>query len=75
MRYLSTESAIPHWRSATGRMLRGPSLWPLTSTIVLMTEASLVPIERITSVILLLRGHKVMLDAALATGLYAPASD
>lgn len=31
-----------------------------------MTEASLVSSERITSVILLLRGHKVMLDADLA---------
>ncbi len=31
-----------------------------------MTEESLVPSERITSVIWLLRGHKVMLDADLA---------
>ena len=31
-----------------------------------MTEQSLIPEERITSVILLLRGHKVMLDADLA---------
>ncbi len=31
-----------------------------------MTEQSLVPAERITSAIVLLRGHKVMLDADLA---------
>ncbi len=31
-----------------------------------MTEQSLIPEERITSAILLLRGHKVMLDADLA---------
>lgn len=31
-----------------------------------MTEQSLVPAERITSAIVLLRGHKVMLDAVLA---------
>lgn len=31
-----------------------------------MTQQSLVPAERITSAIVLLRGHKVMLDADLA---------
>ncbi len=31
-----------------------------------MSEASLVPFERITSAIMLLRGHKVLLDAVLA---------
>jgi hypothetical protein len=31
-----------------------------------MTEPGLIPKERITSAILILRGHKVMLDADLA---------